>query len=59
MVPLASAAGTPLVYIQQSALNAAMKPILEAAILQEMEPEAAIDQLVDECNQIMADAGYS
>ena len=59
MVPLASAAGTPLVYIQQSALNAVMKPILEAAILQEMEPEAAIDQLVVECNEIMADAGYS
>ena len=59
MVPLASAVGTPLVYIQQSALNAVMKPILEAAILQEMEPEAAIDQLVGECNEIMADAGYS
>lgn len=59
MVPLASASGTPLVYIQQSALDAVIKPILEAAILQETEPEAAIEQLVDECTEVMVNAGYS
>ena len=59
MVPHASASGTPLVYIQQSALDAVIKPILEAAILQELEPEAAIEQLIEECNTIMVEAGYA
>ncbi len=58
MVPQATSVGTPLVYIQQSALDAAIRPVLEAAILQAEEPETAIDRLVQECNDIMAKAGY-
>lgn len=59
MVPIASAAGTPLVYIQQSALDAAIQPVLEAVMLQEMSPEEGVAQIVAEGNEIMADAGYS
>lgn len=59
MVPKASGIGTPLVYIQQSALDNAIRPVLEAAILQQEDPESAIARLVDECNEIMAKAGYA
>lgn len=59
MVPKASAAGTPLVYIQQSALDEAIRPVLEAVILQQETPEAAMDQLVTTGNEIMAKAGYA
>ncbi|MFZ1756338.1 MAG: extracellular solute-binding protein [Caldilineaceae bacterium] len=59
MVPVASAAGTPLVYIQQSALDEAIRPVMEAVILREQEPEAAIEELVAVGNEIMAKAGYA
>jgi ABC-type glycerol-3-phosphate transport system substrate-binding protein len=59
MVPKASAAGTPLVYIQQSALDETIRPLLEAAILQQQTPEEAVEQMVTAGNEIMAKAGYS
>ena len=59
MVPKASAIGTPLVYIQQSALDAAIQPVLEAVILQQRTPEDAVQELVTKGNEIMAKAGYS
>lgn len=59
LVPEASALGTPLVYIQQSALDNAIRPVLEAVILQAEEPEVAVPALVEECNEIMAKAGYA
>ncbi|MEM7128844.1 MAG: extracellular solute-binding protein [Chloroflexota bacterium] len=59
MVPKATAAGTPLVYIQQSALDEAIRPVLEAVILQQETPEVAMDQLVTTGNEIMAKAGYA
>lgn len=59
MVRIASAAGTPLVYIQQSALDAAIQPVLEAVMLQELSPEEGVAQIVAEGNEIMADAGYN
>jgi len=58
MVPIASAAGTPLVFIQQNALNEAIRPVMEAVMLQVEEPEAAIEELVTIGNEIMAEAGY-
>jgi len=58
MVPKASAAGTPLVFIQQSALDAMIQPIIDAAILQKEPVESAVDKLVTQGNEIMAKAGY-
>ncbi|GIV77279.1 extracellular solute-binding protein [Litorilinea aerophila] len=59
MVPKASAVGTPLVYIQQSALDAEIQPVLEAVILRQREPEEAVQELVDKGNEILAKAGYA
>ncbi len=59
MVPVASSIGTQLVYIQQNALNNEIRPVLEAVILQEEEPEVAVPALVETCNEIMAKAGYA
>ncbi|MCB0107144.1 MAG: extracellular solute-binding protein [Caldilineaceae bacterium] len=58
LVPKASAAGTPLVYIQQSALDAEIQPVLEAVMLQQQTPEEAIDALVAKGNEILVNAGY-
>lgn len=59
MVPEASAAGTPLVFIQQSALDATIQPILEAIILGETPVEAGVEEMVTACNEVLAKAGYS
>jgi len=59
MVPKASAIGTPLVYIQQSALDNAIRPVLEAVILEQETPENGVAAMVDECNEILAKAGYA
>lgn len=58
MVPVASAAGTPLVYIQQSALDAEIQPVLEAVILQQRTPEEGVDELIVKGEEILANAGY-
>jgi ABC-type glycerol-3-phosphate transport system substrate-binding protein len=59
MVPKASAAGTPLVFIQQSALDATIQPILEAIILGKEPVESGVEKLVTQCNEVLAKAGYA
>lgn len=58
MVPTASAAGTPLVFIQQSALDAAIQPIMDAIILGQESVESGVDKLITQCNEVLAKAGY-
>lgn len=58
MVPTASSAGTPLVFIQQSALDAAIQPILEAIILSKEPVDSGVEKLVTQCNEVLAKAGY-
>ncbi len=58
MVPKASAAGTPLVFIQQNALDTTIQPIMDAIILGQEPVESGVDKLVTQCNEVLAKAGY-
>jgi len=58
MVPKASAAGTPLVFIQQNALDTTIQPIMDAIILGQEPVESGVDKLVTQCNAVLAKAGY-
>ena len=57
-VPLASEVGTSVAFIESTAIQATINPILEAVMLGERDPESAVAEMVEKCNEILAKAGY-
>jgi multiple sugar transport system substrate-binding protein len=58
-VPLASEVGTSVAFIENTATQATINPILEAVMIGERDPESAVAEMVEKCNEILAKAGYS
>ena len=57
-VQLAANVGTTVAFIEEESTEATVRPILESVMLGDLEPQAAVDQMVEKCNEILAKAGY-
>ena len=57
-IPLAGDVGAVGPFIMISALNAVCEAPLQAVMLQEREPEEAVEEMVKAANEVMAEAGY-
>jgi len=57
-VPLASEVGTSVAFIESTPIQATINPILEAVMLGERDPESAVAEMAEKCNEILAKAGY-
>jgi multiple sugar transport system substrate-binding protein len=58
-VPLASEVGTSVAFIENTAIQATINPILEAVMIGERDPESAVAEMVEKCEEILAKAGYA
>lgn len=58
-VALAPAVGTSVAFIENEAIQVTINPILQGVMLGEIEPQAAVDEMVQKCDEILAKAGYA
>lgn len=58
-IPLAPTVGTSIAFIENESISATINPIMQGVMLGEVESQVAVDEMVDECNAILAEAGYA
>lgn len=59
MVPYATGIGTTVSFIQENSIANALQPLMEGAILRQMDLGQAINEAVKACNDLLAEAGYA